>query len=134
MKKRMVSILLVLCIVLMFVPFSANAMSLYVDLSIIGQATLTLEVESGDSMANVKGKIETETGLSKANQILKYKGKALEDGRTLADYNIQKNSTITLFLAEGDVNYRYCNENGADWKTGIKAAGEYIVVASTITT
>ena len=96
MKKRILCIMLTLCMVLLLVPISAEAMSIYVDLSILGESTLTLEVESGDSIEAVKGKIETATGYPVTNQILKYEGRVLENGRTLADYNIQKNSIIEL--------------------------------------
>ena len=99
MKKRILCIMITICMVLMLVPIFANAMSVYVNLDVIGEAKLTLEVESGDSIENVKEKIKTETGLSKTEQILKYNGKVLEDGRTLADYNIQKESTIVLSVA-----------------------------------
>ena len=100
MKKRILSIMLILCMALMVVPISVNAMSLNVNLSIIGKENLTLNVESGDSIANVKEKIKTETELPVTDQILKYEGKVLEDGRTLADYNIQKESIIELSLVE----------------------------------
>ena len=99
MRKRIFSMILATFMMLMLVPISASAMSLYVDLNVIGEATLTLEVESGDSIANVKEKIKTETGYPETQQILKYNGKILEDGRTLADYNIQKFSTIELSFA-----------------------------------
>ena len=99
MKKRILSIVLTLCMALMLVPISASAMELYVDLNITGAAPLTLEVESGDSVENVKAKIEDCTGYSKTSQILRYKGEVLENGRTLADYNIQKESTLELSLA-----------------------------------
>ena len=54
MKKRIVSILLTLCMVLLLVPITANAMQIFVDLRVTGAAILTLEVESGDSIDNVK--------------------------------------------------------------------------------
>ena len=98
MKKRILSIVLAICMIFMPVRITANAMSIYVDLNIIGETTLTLEVESGDSIRNVKEKIKNETGYHETNQSLKYNGKVLEDGRTLADYNIQKYSTIELSL------------------------------------
>lgn len=102
MKKRILSILLTLCMVLLcLVPTAAYAMSIYVDLSIIGDTELTLEkVESGDSIENIKGKIEAATKIPQERQILSFKGKTLENGRTLADYEIQKESTITLALAD----------------------------------
>lgn len=96
MKKRLFSIVLSLCMVLTLVPVSASAMPIYVDLSITGAAKLTLEVESGDSIDNVKAKIEDKTGYPEAFQVLKYNGEVLEYGKTLADYNIQKECTIEL--------------------------------------
>ncbi|MGN0528581.1 MAG: ubiquitin-like protein, partial [Eubacterium sp.] len=96
MKKRILSIVLTFCMVLMLVPITANAMQIFVDLRVTGAATLTLEVESGDSIENVKQKIEDKTGYSQTIQILRYNGKILQNGRTLADYNIQKESTIEL--------------------------------------
>lgn len=96
MKKRILSIVLTLCMVLMLVPITANATQIFVDLRVTGAATLTLEVESGDSIENVKQKIEDKTGYSQTIQILRYNGKVLQNGRTLADYNIQKESTIEL--------------------------------------
>ena len=54
MKKRLFSILLALCMVICLVPIMASAMEIYIDLTIAGQANLTLEVVSGDSIDNVK--------------------------------------------------------------------------------
>ena len=87
--------------VFMLVPITANAMRIYVDLRVTGAATLTLEVESGDSIDNVKQKIMDETGIQPDKQVLYYKT-LLEDGRTLADYNIQKETTLTLMLRNTD--------------------------------
>ena len=98
MKKRIFSIILSICMVIMFVPISTKAMKIYVDLSITGEATLTLEVESGDRIDNVKEKIKNETGYPKAQQTLKYGDRVLENDSTLADYNIQRDSTIELSL------------------------------------
>ena len=54
MKKRISSIVLSICMVLMLVPITANAMQIFVKLRVTDAATLTLEVESGDSIENVK--------------------------------------------------------------------------------
>ncbi len=60
--------------------------------------THTVEVESTDTIATLKQKIQDKEGINAGEQRLVFAGKNLEDNKTVADYNIQSEQTLHLIL------------------------------------
>ena len=99
MRHKLFGLLTALCVCMVVLCMSASAMEISVETP--DGKTLTLEVEPGDSIDNVKQKICEQISLPPAGPYLYFRGKLLSMGRTLADYNIQKESF--LWISENKV-------------------------------
>ena len=98
MKRRFLALVLAGCLaaVLSTAAWATSPTGFYLNVELPGGETIALDVESGDSIDNIKGKLETKTKIAAGEQHLYYGGNLLVDGRTLANYNIQKGSTLLL--------------------------------------
>ena len=96
--KKLWALVLAGCLaaVLSTAAWATSPTGFYLNVELPSGETIALDVESGDSIDNVKQKVQNAAGVSVTEQYLYYGGKFLYNGRTLADYNIQKESTLLV--------------------------------------
>ena len=105
MKRRFLALVLAGCLaaVLSTAAWATSPTGFYLNVELPSGKTIALDVESGDNIDNVKQKVQNAAGVSVTEQYLYYGGKFLNNGRTLADYNIQKESTLLVASEEKGV-------------------------------
>lgn len=105
MKRRFLALVLAGCLaaVLSTAAWATSPTGFYLNVELPSGETIALDADSGDSIDNVKQKVQNAAGVSVTEQYLYYGGKFLNNGRTLADYNIQKESTLLVASEEKGV-------------------------------
>lgn len=119
MKKRniikKIAVAISAVALLMLMPLRVLVMQIYVEVG--DNETVTIECESGDSVGNIKDKIQGKIYFSPECQSLYFNGILLEDQKTLADYNIQKESTLKLVTPGSDIGVYVKFRDNTEWNT-----------------
>ena len=100
MKRKTMRLFSVLLVLLLMAAMTVQASAMQIFVETVSGKTLTLEVEPTDSIEAIKGKIQEKTGIPSECQRLYFAGKMLEEGKTLSDYNIQKETKLQLSVGK----------------------------------
>ena len=119
--KPVIAMLITIVLLLSVMPLTAFAMQIFVKVTVdTGYKHIVLEVEPTDRIEDVKDKICDKEGIPVEDQELSFAGHVLEEGNTLQDYSIQKDSTLFLTvncnLWVGDTEVTNQNSSGAGWR------------------
>lgn len=96
-KTELMKKIFIIAFLVIFMVTNAYSMQIFVKFH---GKTIALEVEANDPIENIRGKIHDMEGIQPDQQVLYFGQERLEDGKTLAEYNIQKDSTLFLYFAE----------------------------------